>query len=79
MERNEIMGMLKQIIREAVDNEEVVINDTTVASDVEGWDSLAQILIVGELQNELGVKFTSAEVNNCSNVGELVAAIIAKL
>ncbi len=71
--------MLKQIIREAVDNEEVVINDTTVASDVEGWDSLAQILIVGELQNELGVKFTSAEVNNCSNVGELVAAIIAKL
>jgi acyl carrier protein len=79
MERNEIMGMLQQIIREAVDNEEVVINDTTVASDVEGWDSLAQILIVGELQNELGVKFTSAEVNNCSNVGELVAAIIAKL
>ncbi len=71
--------MLQQIIREAVDNEEVVINDTTVASDVEGWDSLAQILIVGELQNELGVKFTSAEVNNCSNVGELVAAIIAKL
>ena len=71
--------MLQQIIREAVDNEEVVINDTTVASDVEGWDSLAQILIVGELQNELGVKFTSAEVNNCSNVGELVAAMIAKL
>ena len=73
------MEKLQDIIRGAVDDDEVVITNDTVATDVDGWDSLAQVLIVGELQNELGVKFTSAEVNSCSNVGEFVDAIMAKL
>lgn len=79
MERTEIKNKLQDIIREAVDNEDVVINDDTRASDVDGWDSLAQVLIVGELQNELGVKFTSTEINGLANVGELVDAISAKM
>ena len=79
MERVEIINKLQDIIRDAVDDEEFVIDDKTVASDVDGWDSLAQVLIVGELQNELGVKFTSAEVNSFANVGEFVDAIMAKL
>ena len=79
MERNEIMGKLRNIISEATDNEELVISDSTVAADVNGWDSLAQVLIVGELQNELGVKFTSSEINAYANVGELVNAILEKL
>lgn len=79
MERTEIMNKLQDIIREAVDNEDVVINDDTKATDVDGWDSLAQVLIVGELQNVLGVKFTSTEINGLANVGELVDAISAKL
>ena len=79
MERNEIMEKLRDIISEAIDNEDLVINDNTVATDVDGWDSLAQVLIVGELQNELGVKFTSSEINGYANVGELVNAIQEKL
>ena len=79
MERNEIMEKLRDIISEAIDNEDLVINDSTVATDVDGWDSIAQVLIVGELQNELGVKFTSSEINGYANVGELVNAIQEKL
>jgi len=79
MDKKEILEKLQNIIRSAVDDEEVIINDSTVASDVDGWDSLAQILIVGELQNELGVKFTSTEISKFSNVGELVDAVIEKL
>ena len=79
MERKEIMNKLLEIIREAVDNDEVVINDETKATDVDGWDSLAQVLIIGEIQNELGVKFTSTEINGLANVGELVDAISVKL
>lgn len=79
MERIEIMKKLQDIIREAVDDDEVVIENSTVSADVDGWDSLAQVLIIGAIQNELGVKFTSTEVNGLANVGELVDAIIAKL
>lgn len=79
MERKEIMEKLRAIISEAIDNEDLVIEDSTVAADVDGWDSLAQVLIVGELQNELGVKFTSSEINGYANVGELVNAIQEKV
>ena len=79
MERKEIMEKLQDIIREAVDNEELIINDITVAEDVEGWDSLAQVLIIGEIQNQFGVKFTSSEVGGLANVGALVNAIYDKL
>ena len=79
MNKLEVIEKLQDIIREAVDDEDVVINENTVASDVEGWDSLAQVLIIGEIQNELGVMFTSAEINGIANVGQLADAILAKL
>ena len=79
MERLEIMEKLHEIIRGVVDDDEVVINNKTVATDVDGWDSIAQVLIVGEIQNEFGVKFTSSEISEVANVGELVDAIVSKL
>lgn len=79
MERLEIMEKLQEIIRGVVDDDEVVINNKTVATDVDGWDSIAQVLIVGEIQNEFGVKFTSSEISEVANVGELVDAIVSKL
>lgn len=79
MNRNEILIKLQDIIREAVDDEEIEISESTVAADVEGWDSLAQVLIVGQLQNEIGVRLSSTEVAACANVGEFVDAIIKKM
>lgn len=78
MERNEILERLQVIIREAVDDDEVVINENTIASDVDGWDSLANVLILGEIQNEMGVRFTSSEVKDIANIGQLIEAIVAK-
>lgn len=79
MEKNEILAKLQDIIRETVDDEEVVITMDTVASDVDGWDSLAQVMIVGEIRNEFGVKLTSTEIATLENVGAMVDSIIDKL
>ena len=79
MEKNEILAKLQEIIREIVDDEEVVITTETVASDVDGWDSLAQVMIVGEIRNEFGVKLSSTEIATLENVGTMVNAIASKL
>lgn len=79
MEKNEILLKLQDIIRETVDNEDVNITYETTASDVDGWDSLAQVMIVGEIRNVFGVKLTSTEVGALQNVGAMVDAISAKL
>lgn len=79
MKKNEILAKLQEIIRDTVDDEDVVITNETVASDVDGWDSLAHVMIVGEIRNEFGVKFTSTEVAKIANVGEMVDAIAVKM
>lgn len=79
MKKNEILAKLQDIIRDTVDDEDVVITNETVASDVDGWDSLAHVMIVGEIRNEFGVKFTSTEVAKIANVGEMVDAIAVKM
>ena len=43
------------------------------------WDSLAQVMIVGEIRNEFGVKLTSTEVTSLENVGAMVEAIASRL
>lgn len=73
------MAKLQDIIRETVDNEDIEITNATVATDIDGWDSLAQVMIVGEIRNEFGVKLTSTEVASLGNVGAMVAAIAKKL
>ncbi len=78
MNRDEMLEKLQSIIREAVDNEDVIITDLTVASEVDGWDSLAQVLIIGAIQNELGMKFTATEVGKLANVGDFVDAMMKK-
>ena len=79
MDNNEILAKLQDIIRETVDNEDIEITNATVATDIDGWDSLAQVMIVGEIRNEFGVKLTSTEVASRGNVGAMVAAIAKKL
>lgn len=79
MEKKEILEKLKEIIRETIDNEDVLITNDTVASDVDGWDSLAQVMIIGEIRNEFGVKLTASEVASLENVGAMVDAIANKL
>ncbi|RHM94317.1 acyl carrier protein [Bacteroides caccae] len=79
MDNNEILAKLQDIIRETVDNEDIEITNATVATDIDGWDSLAQVMIVGEIRNEFGVKLTSTEVASLGNVGAMVAAIAKKL
>ena len=79
MDNNEILAKLQDLIRETVDNEDIEITNATVATDIDGWDSLAQVMIVGEIRNEFGVKLTSTEVASLGNVGAMVAAIAKKL
>jgi len=79
MEKTEIISKLQDIIREAVDDEDVNISNDTVASDIDGWDSLAHIMIVGEIRNVFGVKLSSTEVSSLQNVGKMVDAIFKKV
>ena len=48
-----------------------LINEDTKIEDVEGWDSLAHVLIIGELESSLGISIPLDEAIEITSVGEL--------
>ena len=76
MGRNEILKKITEIAKDVFDNDGVELTETTTAADVEEWDSLSHLSLISDIEDELDITFTLAEVSGSKNVGELVDAII---
>ncbi len=79
MNRDDILRSVIDIIREEFDNNSLKIEETTVAADIEEWDSLAQLSIVHEVEKSFHIKFTVNEIKEFRNVGEMIDCIIQHL
>lgn len=75
MLRDDIYKRLEPIFEKVFDQEGIAITPALTANDVEEWDSLAHIRLIISIEQEFGVQFSTAEVNNFRNVEELVAVI----
>jgi len=47
------------------------LNENTKIEEVDGWDSLAHVLIIGELESNLGISIPLDEAIEISSVEEL--------
>lgn len=79
MERAEILAKVQDIFRDIIDEESIVLNDTTTAKDIEGWDSLTHIQLVVAIEKFFKIKFTSRVIMSWNNVGEMINSIKDKL
>lgn len=79
MTNTEIIEQLQVIFRDILDNEEIVLKNITAARDVEEWDSLAQIQLIVEIEKHFSIKFTSKEIFEWKNIGEMIDNILTKL
>lgn len=78
MDNKTIINKIQSIIQDVLDNESLQINEQTEATDVEGWDSLAHINIVSQIESEFRVRFSLDELARFSTVGKIVEAIHQK-
>lgn len=69
--RMKILEVLNDIFQEVFDNDELVVDRNTTSEDVEGWDSLTHVSLIVRVEQRFGLKFTSYQVSNLHNVGEL--------
>lgn len=79
MNREEVYNKLTGVFKDIFDDESLVINDNTVSSDIEGWDSLEHINLIVSIEKEFGIKFNMSEVTSMHNVGEMVDIIISRI
>ena len=75
MNRNEIMQKMNAIFVDLFDDNGIVITDETTAADINGWDSLAHITLIAEIEDAFDIKFTMKEVINMKNIGEMIDVV----
>lgn len=75
MTEKEILKKLTEIFREVFDEEELVIDENTSASDIEAWDSMMHITLMGTIEDELGTKFSIKQMGEMKNVGQMIEMI----
>ena len=75
MNRNDIIKRLNDVFRDVFDDSSIVITDKTTSADIEDWDSIEHINLIGAVEDEFGLRFKMKEVSGMKNVGEMIDII----
>ena len=78
MERKEILAKVQDVFRDVLDNEELELQETMSAGDIEDYDSLSHIQLVVAIEKTFSIKFTSAEIMSWDNIGSMLDSIESK-
>ncbi len=75
MTEEKIYERLNVVFRDVFDDDDITVTAATTADDIEDWDSIEHINLVGAVEDEFGLRFKMGEVSGMKNVGEMVAII----
>jgi acyl carrier protein len=79
MNGNDILAHVTKVIHDVLDDESIAISLTTTAKDVPEWDSLAHVQLVRAVEKHFKIRFTTQEINDFTNVGDMCRAIEKRL
>ena len=75
----DIQERLTKVFRAVFDNESITLTPDLTADDIDEWDSLSHINLMLAIELEFGIEFSQSEIQNFSNVGELLECVKTKL
>ena len=78
MNNEEILEKLTAIFKDELDNDDIVLTNETTAEDIEEWDSLSHIQLIVAIEKAFKIRFTSSEIQNWNNVGEMISSLESK-
>lgn len=76
---NEILEQNTKIFRDVLDNDEIVLEPSTTADDIEEWDSLSHIQLIVAIEKHFKIRFKTSEITSYKNIGEMCEGIQSKL
>ena len=71
----EILDRVREVFARFFDSPGLSVDLETTAATVPGWDSLANVELMVEVEQAFGIRFRTGEVAGLKNVGELVGLI----
>lgn len=72
MSREEIYERLNTVFQDVFGDDELTVDDSTTARDVDGWDSLRHITLLAAIEDEFDIEFSMGQTVSMKNVGEMV-------
>ena len=78
MDDAQIYSRLARVFNDVFDDETIEVTPQLTAKDVDGWDSLTHIRLILSVEKAFKIRFTTSEIGNLENVGDLVALIRAR-
>jgi len=79
MDKSEILQEMQDIFIDVLDNTEIKLVESIMASDIEEWDSLSHIQLIVAIEKHFKIKLSAIEIMECENVGDMVDCIKRKL
>lgn len=73
------MQKLQEVFRDVFDDDTIEINENTTANDIDEWDSLEHITLIGAVEKTFKMRFKMKEVSSMKNVGEMVEIILERI
>lgn len=75
MNSNEVFDEVTGVIRQTFNTNDLSIDRSTSAIDVDGWDSLSNTMLMLSLEEKFGVKLPLRQIYKLKNVGDLADLI----
>jgi len=73
-----MIEQLLPIFRNVFDDDHLVINSSTTAQDIDGWDSLTHISLIVAIEKSFNLRFSTAEISDFESVGQMAELILRK-
>ena len=74
----EVKNKLQEVFRKVFNNTTIEIYPTTIADDVDGWDSITHLELIVAVEKEFKIEITGFDVMNLKNVADLINLIQRK-
>lgn len=74
-----ISQALKEVLLAELKLKQFDFHDTTLATEVPGWDSLRHTSIIAAVEKRFDIRFKTLEVIRLKNIGELQILVDKKL
>lgn len=78
MEKERIFEMITTVFKRTLRKSDLELTRETTAKDVMEWDSLTHIQLIVAIEKEFKINFTSLEIQNFKNIGDIVDTVYSK-
>ena len=79
MTRSQVFKGIQEIFSDIFDEAGILIEDSTSPDDINDWDSLNHLNLIGAIEKEFKIKFTLQELTTVNNVGVITDLVMTKL